>query len=1233
MWAVRKLFSSQPRSPSGQVRQNSPNSSEYSNQDIRLCGAGDPAASEELTEILLGTSNLADEVKDELMEGSESTNVLYEHQKKGSSQNIETYEDSQRPEPRVEANGDEAEEFGSRNLLYEHREIERGCGNTVCEGLEEWEGPVNEHSMQGYRPLEEPKMSRPPKVKAPRKKGVRNDKRVMQDFPAQELANGEVTKAVEANAITTNGGLLRRVEEEGIADRPLKAKRIKKVNGTAPRGKIARRSKPLVAVDDEAYDEEAHLGVNGAATANLLDSINLPKRQIKKLKSKVAESTAAELDFIIGPENPRGIDGEEDNTIPGEVSQIPSKLKKAKAKLPRLSSGVLAKSQEGDTDSEMPVHKPLTPAPYHSPRQNQHAVRSTLAVTATEATGVLTGAGNVEQGLESDEDPVRASKKAVGKRKAVDESSKDGPKRKRKRVNDKGAPNRDLRTMFSSISPSDRPSTAQNPINHANKASNTWAPINRQSNSRENSQEDDTGDFNFQPDREAPEESLSEASNNTALLKSSTSRKQRKRRLPIEVDEPGSSSTKPKTGSRQKSEGSRTNAPKTPKSKVTASEADAARTKGRLAAGDVTAIKEAVESYKAMNDMTQDQIIGVVQESALSKTSTSFWDDVCGEVPHISRRKVQDVCRRSFHNFEARGTWTTEQDDELRNAYERNPNKWKIIGQDINRFSEDARDRWRNYLVCGDNRQKDAWDKSEEIQLRIAVKDCIQAIREDKRIEIGDNPSVEDFESLLDWQKVSEKMNHTRSRLQCIYKWKKLKAIQQSDEEDSDGHAPISQTPWRIKEAQGQVRAFSVSDKLKLLRAIRDKEASKEAKIPWRVIGRELGERGKLMAWRLCFQKLKSMLPGHEDMKFRTIVEQLIGIFEASSPNEPEGFAALFKSSKKMVKSSTKTGKSKRNPEQIDNGDGANDTGNGAGPSTLTKKRRNIQVGMARQDKSTQETVQEADGAEDDGAVGNASGETPLVTKKKRKLRERMRRQDESTQETTDSANGHEGAGSDVETQMAAKFTRPIKPIARPRSFRKSNQKQYLSEERIVEEPSDNEDLPNGQIHQSGMGSELHTLIGCFEIAEVSNAVTDTEMNKAQNDETGYNNLDTADGVNNVTTNGFHNGDTESIDLDAADEAHNGATNGFHDDKSESFESNAADEDNTIIMNGFHERHETESIDLDTPTHKYLDQPQSEVDEIIASNPWGVDSDTDSESEDDSDLPARKTPRMESVEL
>jgi hypothetical protein len=198
---------------------------------------------------------------------------------------------------------------------------------------------------------------------------------------------------------------------------------------------------------------------------------------------------------------------------------------------------------------------------------------------------------------------------------------------------------------------------------------------------------------------------------------------------------------------------------------------------------ETNSIIEAVEDYRKFNGWTDTKLNDVIQQSyalgSRSSLATEFWTSISEELPDIPASKIKFMCRRKYHNFEARGTWTKEQDEELRAVYDANPRKWADIARFINRHPEDVRDRWRNYLICGDNLRKDRWDEEEEYRLKDVVRDCI----DDILIQYENSISYATAEDMVDWNKVSKKLDHTRSRLQCSNKWKKIK----SKENFSDG--------------------------------------------------------------------------------------------------------------------------------------------------------------------------------------------------------------------------------------------------------------------------------------------------------------------------------------------------------------------------------------------------------------------------------------------------------------
>jgi len=535
------------------------------------------------------------------------------------------------------------------------------------------------------------------------------------------------------------------------------------------------------------------------------------------------------------------------------------------------------------------------------------------------------------------------------------------------------------------------------------------------------------------------------------LLRASETRKRRKRRLPIDEDE-GGPARKPKKTSRLELETSSGKPPRTPKSMVKPTGAAASSTpKSGLTVADTTAISQAIETYREFNNMTQRQVNEMIQRPANSAAGKVLWASIYEEVPSLPRRSIQQFCRRNFHNYEGRGVWTAEQDEELREAYQRHPNKWTDIGQELNRFPEDARDRWRNYLVCAGNMKKDVWDKVEEAQLRTAVAECIQSIREDRRRTGTSSGTLDEEERLIDWQKVSEKMNHTRSRLQCSYKWKKLNAADESDDEEN-GHNPIIGRSWRLRDAKVQARTMSAAEKLRLLRAIRDSGARREGKIPWRSIALEFKETGKRMAWKVCFRRLKNRLPGSQEMNFERIVERLISVFEASAPNEPEGFELNpFMSSNTQHSSISQVRTVERESDPL-----ATDS---------DEEEQVIKALSSKRGPKSMQKTKPKDKIHKD-LNGDDMGEPSSTTKEKGKVRDRLRRHDESTPEPADTTSGAADGALAIDGEKVVVAGLQLLKASKGKG-RKSKFRQFLSEEIVVEDPTDDEDitddLPNSR--------------------------------------------------------------------------------------------------------------------------------------------------------------------------
>ncbi|KAH8590810.1 hypothetical protein B0O99DRAFT_633571 [Bisporella sp. PMI_857] len=471
------------------------------------------------------------------------------------------------------------------------------------------------------------------------------------------------------------------------------------------------------------------------------------------------------------------------------------------------------------------------------------------------------------------EEHRQLSTKSLGKRKAG--STADTSRKRFKRGTDKGAPNGDIRTFVTSSPEADIPSESSHFVERSEQASGLTSTRNS------------TGKAAPATATYGDSDVLDESDFYSALkepLSISESGKRRKRRLP--VDEPGSPS---RSTPRQRAKA------KTPKSgnpRTTASEASktAATPKSKFTI-DPTAletIKTVIENHRAMKGWSQREINNVIHKSGREADSVELWSALVDEVSGVPKRKIMDTCRRIFHNFE-RGGWTQEQDDELIAAFKAYPNKWKQIGEALNRFPEDVRDRWRNYLVCGDNLRHAEWDQEEEGKLESAIGECLDQIRKHRR-----NQGIEtdaNAEELIDWNIVSAKLGHTRSRQQCRGKWKQiLKRREVSGDDDEPVSALNLGDSWRVERSEQGVYQLSADEKLKLLRAVVGSGASSESKIPWNLIRLEMKQDDKRMTWRVCLNRLCRKVEGYEHMKFTEILDELVDAFETSVPDEPEGY-------------------------------------------------------------------------------------------------------------------------------------------------------------------------------------------------------------------------------------------------------------------------------------------------------------------------------------------------------
>lgn len=279
-----------------------------------------------------------------------------------------------------------------------------------------------------------------------------------------------------------------------------------------------------------------------------------------------------------------------------------------------------------------------------------------------------------------------------------------------------------------------------------------------------------------------------------------------------------------------------------------------------------------------------------------------MWQGMYEALPHRKKTAIQRFSRRRFHNFEVRGAWTKEDDEELTRVVEAKGKSWVAVGQIMERSQEDVRDRWRNYHVNSEFRNKEQWTDAEVANLATAVQGCMQIMKAAKRqakLEKCDGREITGAESesdseettakLINWQVVSDRMGGTRSRLQCSFKWGKLKKKEQErftkqmeevqkDLDDSDReNEPTKKNSWRQRKARNRVQEMRPGDLYDFLQAVSMCQAAHEGNIPWQSLGDdEFRKRWTTADRKAAWEMFKGSVLGADGFSYHEIVNHLL---------------------------------------------------------------------------------------------------------------------------------------------------------------------------------------------------------------------------------------------------------------------------------------------------------------------------------------------------------------------
>lgn len=255
---------------------------------------------------------------------------------------------------------------------------------------------------------------------------------------------------------------------------------------------------------------------------------------------------------------------------------------------------------------------------------------------------------------------------------------------------------------------------------------------------------------------------------------------------------------------------------------------------------EIAAVDLFILGYCHLHKLSRADICARIWSNERKKDN--FWESLTRVLPYRLRALVYKHVRRQYHVFEVRAKWSKDDDDFLRKLAATKQGNWKEIGDIMGRMPEDCRDRWRNYVKCGDNRLLNKWLEEEEKQLRDAVAQVQSA---------SDKP--------INWTVVSEKMNGVRLRIQCRYKWNKLLK----------------------RELALRASAMDPHTKLWLLQKVQLLDFPTVDSIDWQYLAQMYQDEHKDGRWagadfKFGFDRLKSEVKNHRKLPLADIVTRLI---------------------------------------------------------------------------------------------------------------------------------------------------------------------------------------------------------------------------------------------------------------------------------------------------------------------------------------------------------------------
>ncbi|RIA91307.1 hypothetical protein C1645_692779, partial [Glomus cerebriforme] len=183
--------------------------------------------------------------------------------------------------------------------------------------------------------------------------------------------------------------------------------------------------------------------------------------------------------------------------------------------------------------------------------------------------------------------------------------------------------------------------------------------------------------------------------------------------------------------------------------------------KGRFTKRENEILHRALQEYKRRHSLNDDQLRDLMFYRNV-KDHASFWKEIATPLGVRSLKAVAQHIQRHHHEFNYRGFWSKEEDEQLKRLVQIYGRDWTTIGNQLRRMPAICRERFDIFLLHRDEYNRGKWSKEEEEQLIKIVVDITKENNEDVSLDWG-----------IPWALVAEAMEYKRSELSCRSKWVK----------------------------------------------------------------------------------------------------------------------------------------------------------------------------------------------------------------------------------------------------------------------------------------------------------------------------------------------------------------------------------------------------------------------------------------------------------------------------